>query len=66
MARLKGRKIAVLVEDLYDNLELWCPVLRLREEGAERVDKEVVQDSNIITSRVPSDLPAFMRAIVEP
>jgi len=33
--RLHGRKIAVLLEDLYEDLELWYPVLRLREEGAE-------------------------------
>ncbi len=169
MADLKGIRIAVLVEDLYENLELWYPVLRLREEGAEVlivgpkagetykskegyparadvaaeevdansiaavivpggyapdrmrrypamvrlvreafekgkivaaichggwmlaeadivrgrtvtsfsaiktdlinaganwVDKEVVQDGNIITARVPSDLPAFLRRIV--
>lgn len=33
--KLNGRRVAVLVEDLYENLELWYPVLRLREEGAE-------------------------------
>jgi protease I len=33
--------------------------------GAEWVDKEVVQDDNLITSRKPDDLPAFARAIVE-
>ena len=33
--------------------------------GAEWVDKEVVQDDNLITSRQPDDLPAFARAIVE-
>ncbi len=33
--------------------------------GAEYVDAEVVRDGNLITSRVPSDLPAFCRAIVE-
>jgi protease I len=33
--------------------------------GANWVDKEVVRDGNIITSRVPSDLPAFMRTIIE-
>lgn len=32
---LTGRKIIVLAEDLYEDLELWYPVLRLREEGAE-------------------------------
>lgn len=32
--------------------------------GARYVDREVVRDGNLITSRFPADLPAFMRAIV--
>ena len=36
----------------------------LRHAGAEYVDEEVVRDGNIITSRVPSDLPAFCREII--
>ena len=32
---ISGAKIAVLVEDNYQELELWYPVLRLREEGAQ-------------------------------
>lgn len=32
--RLEGKRIAVLAEDLYEELELWYPVFRLREEGA--------------------------------
>lgn len=32
---LKGKRIVVLVEDLYEDLELWYPLLRLREAGAE-------------------------------
>ncbi|MFQ5455249.1 MAG: type 1 glutamine amidotransferase domain-containing protein [Nitrospirota bacterium] len=31
---LRDKKIAVLVEDLYQDLEVWYPLLRLREEGA--------------------------------
>jgi protease I len=34
---LDGKRIAVLAEDLYQELELWYPVLRLREAGAEVV-----------------------------
>jgi len=30
---VKGKKVAVLVEKLYEDLELWYPVLRLREAG---------------------------------
>lgn len=31
---LKGKKVAVLVEDLYQDLEVWYPIYRLREAGA--------------------------------
>jgi len=33
--------------------------------GLEWEDREVVVDGNLITSRYPPDLPAFMRALVE-
>ena len=33
--------------------------------GANFVDKEVVVDKNLITSRVPDDLPAFCREIIK-
>ena len=33
--------------------------------GADWVDREVVRDGNIITSRKPDDLPAFSRAIID-
>jgi len=32
--------------------------------GAEWVDAEVVVDGNLVTSRTPDDLPAFMKAII--
>lgn len=32
-ADLKGKRVAVLVEKFYEDLELWYPVLRLREAG---------------------------------
>lgn len=32
--------------------------------GADWVDQEVVTDNNLITSRMPDDLPAFMRTII--
>lgn len=32
---LRGTRVAVLVEDLYEDLDLWYPVLRLRQSGAE-------------------------------
>jgi protease I len=33
--KLQGKKLMVLVEDLYQELEVWYPLLRMREEGAE-------------------------------
>lgn len=32
--------------------------------GGEWVDQEVVVDGNLITSRMPNDLPAFMKAVL--
>lgn len=32
---LKGKRIAVLAEDMYEDPELWYPYYRLQEEGAE-------------------------------
>lgn len=34
---LQGKKVAILVEELYQELEVWVPLYRLREEGAETV-----------------------------
>ena len=36
----------------------------MQEAGAEYEDKEVVVDGNLVTSRQPSDLPAFMREMM--
>jgi len=33
--KLKGKKVAILAENLYEDLELWVPHYRLKEEGAE-------------------------------
>jgi protease I len=35
--RLAGKRVIALVEEDFEDLELWYPVLRLREEGAEVV-----------------------------
>lgn len=32
---LEGKRIAILAEDTYQELELWYPLLRMREAGAE-------------------------------
>jgi protease I len=33
--RLKGKRVAVLAENMYQEMELWVPYYRLKEEGAE-------------------------------
>jgi protease I len=37
----------------------------LKEAGALYEDREVVVDANLVTSRQPDDLPAFMREIMK-
>ena len=32
---LEGKRVAVLAENMYEDLELWYPLIRLREAGAE-------------------------------
>ena len=34
---LRGKRIAVLAADLYQEMEIWYPLLRFREDGAETV-----------------------------
>ena len=33
--KLKGKKVVLLAENNYQELELWVPYYRLKEEGAE-------------------------------
>ena len=37
----------------------------LKEAGALYEDRELVVDANLVTSRQPEDLPAFMREIMK-
>jgi protease I len=49
---LKGRKITG-----------WRSVIQdIKNAGAEFIDQEVVEDGNLISSRSPQDIPAFIRA----
>jgi protease I len=51
---VKGKKVTCLYAIKDD----------LINAGATYLDQEVVQDGNLITSRVPSDLPVFCRTII--
>ena len=33
--RLKGKKVVILIENNYQDLEFWVPYYRLKEEGVE-------------------------------
>ncbi len=57
---LKGKRVAVLAENMVSAIKD-----DVVNAGAEYVDAEVVRDGNLITSRVPSDLPAFCRTIID-
>ncbi len=37
----------------------------IRNAGGQWVDKEVVEDRGLVTSRKPSDIPAFNRTVIE-
>ena len=52
---LKGRKVTsffAIKDDLVN-------------AGADYLDEEVVVDGNLVTSRTPRDLPAFLKKIIE-
>ncbi len=41
----------------------WKSIIQdIKNAGAEYIDQEVVEDDNIISSRQPSDIPAFIKA----
>ena len=49
---LKGRKLTG-----------WKSIIQdIKNAGAEYIDAEVVEDGNLISSRCPADLPAFIKA----
>jgi len=52
---LRGRKITG-----------WKSVIQdIKNAGAEFIDAEVVEDGNLVSSRQPGDLPAFIKACLE-
>ena len=52
---LRGRKITG-----------WKSIVQdIKNAGAEFIDEEVVEDGNIVSSRQPSDIPAFIKACLK-
>ncbi len=44
----------------------WKSIIQdIRNAGAEFIDQEVVEDGNLITSRTPGDIPAFIDACLK-
>ena len=65
MENLKGRKVAILITDGFEEVEMTKPRQALQEAGAEWVDQEVVVDGNLVSSRNPDDIPAFNREMIK-
>lgn len=62
---LDGKKVAILIEEDFEDSELIEPPRAMKNAGADWVDAPVVQDGNLITSRKPADLPKFNKTIIE-
>ncbi len=65
--KLNGKRIAILAADGVEKVEMTEPRegLEAAGAGAKWVDREVVEDNGLVTSRKPDDLPAFNTKIVE-
>jgi len=64
-ARLKGKKIAILASDGFEQSELLSLQTGVRNAGGRWSDQEVVVDRGLVTSRKPDDIPAFNRKMIE-
>lgn len=55
----------LITAQLVDGLKItgWKSIVQdLKNAGADYVNREVVEDKNVISSRQPSDIPAFIKA----
>lgn len=62
--RLDGCRVAILVTDGFEEVELTKPRQALDDAGAEWVDEPSVTDGNLTTSRNPDDIPQFNEAMI--
>lgn len=75
MADLSKIRVAVIANDGFEEAELTAKGRTMnsyytiqddiRDAGATWVDQEVVVDGNLVTSRQPSDIPAFNREMLK-
>ncbi len=58
--KLKGKRVAVLVSDMFQELEFWYPYYRMQEEGAEvvAVGPEATQYKSKLGYPAQAELPA--------
>lgn len=59
-----GAQLLISADTLKDRKATgWKSITQdIKNAGAEYLDQEVVEDDNLVTSRQPSDLPAFIKA----
>src|SRR6266851_713079 len=52
---LKGERIAILAENLYQEMELWVPYYRMKEEGAGGAQSYASKHGYLVTVDVQAD-----------
>src|SRR5712691_8647606 len=80
MNELQGKRIAIIVTDGFEQIEMTSPRESLEKAGAKCVliapkdgqvqgfkhhDKECIRDHNWVSNRKPDDLPVFNREMVK-
>ena len=63
-----NKRVGMLVEPEFEDLEFSVVYMRLQEEGAEsgkRVDEPAFQDGNLVWGRAAADIPHCCRVLVQ-
>ena len=63
MMELAGKKVVLLVEDMYNDLEFWYPYYRLREAGAEVVIAGAGKDQYTGKAGLPAKADADVKKL---